>query len=74
MYTPLLMKRGSKYGSNYWEVYSPKVKRIIRLFSDLEYDHWVLVENNPSVTSFCEQPLRIACNLSGELAIKPLLL
>ncbi len=66
MYTPLPMKRSSRYGNNYWEAYSPKIKRNVRLFSDLEYDHWILVETNPKVKSFCEQPLRIKQCLNGE--------
>lgn len=36
------------------------------MFSDLEYDHWILVETNPKVRSFCEQPLRIKQCLDGE--------
>ena len=29
------------------------------LYSDLEYDHWVTVEANHRIISYCEQPLRI---------------
>lgn len=59
IYTPIPIKRSSKYGNNYWETYSPKMDRNVRLFSDLEYDHWVLVETNPAVVAFCEQPFEI---------------
>jgi hypothetical protein len=59
MYSPIPIKRSTKYGNNYWISYSPKMKRNIRLFSDLEYDHWILIETDPKITSFCEQPLRI---------------
>lgn len=48
-----------KYGSNYWEAFSPKMKRNVRFFSDLEYDHWILVETDPNIKHFCEQPLKI---------------
>jgi hypothetical protein len=60
------MKRSSRYGNNYWEGFSPKLKRNVRFFSDLEYEHWILVETNPSVETFCEQPLRIKQHLNGE--------
>lgn len=59
MYFPIKIKRSMRYGNNYWEVYSPKLKRNVRLFSDLEYDNWVQIETNPKIISFCEQPLKI---------------
>lgn len=59
MYKPINMKRSTKFGSNYWEVSSPKLKRIVRLFSDLEYKNWILIEMNPQIISFCEQQLTI---------------
>ncbi|MEC0232185.1 PDDEXK family nuclease [Paenibacillus alba] len=59
MYTPIPIKRSSRYGNNYWVSFSRKLNRNVRLFSDLEYDHLVIVETNPLITSFCEQPLRI---------------
>jgi hypothetical protein len=67
MYSPIPMKRSSKYGNNYWEVFSPKLRRNVRLFSDLEYDHWILIESDPNITMFCEQPLRIQQLVNGEL-------
>ncbi|MDR3563505.1 MAG: TnsA endonuclease N-terminal domain-containing protein [Negativicutes bacterium] len=64
MYVPIL--NGSKrYGNNRWLTYSPKLKRSVWLYSDLEYDHWILVETNPRVKSFCEQPLRIRRTVDG---------
>lgn len=65
MYTPLPIKRSSHYGNNYWEVYSVKLKRTVRLFSDLEYDNWILIEGDPEVVSFCEQPLKLQIQLEG---------
>lgn len=56
-----------RYGSNYWEAFSPKMHRNIKLFSDLEYDHWLLLESDSNVTSFCEQPLRINHFYNGEI-------
>lgn len=67
MYTPIDIRRSSHYGSNYWETYSPKLKRIVKAFSDLEYDNYVLVETNPKIKSFCEQPIRIKCFWEGNL-------
>lgn len=57
MYTePLIKKRRGRYGNNHWIVYSLKLKRDVNLFSDLEYDHWILIETDPNVKTFCEQP------------------
>lgn len=67
MYTPIDIKRSTKYGNNYWETYSPKVKRIVKFFSDLEYDNWILVETNPKIIRFCEQPRKIQYILDGKL-------
>ncbi|MDG4657083.1 Tn7 transposase TnsA N-terminal domain-containing protein [Ectobacillus antri] len=65
MYQPIDIPRNKKFGSNYWEAFSPKLNRIIKLYSDLEYDHWLLVESDPNIKEFCEQPLRIQ-NFSGK--------
>ncbi|MCP9284619.1 MULTISPECIES: hypothetical protein [Bacillus] len=59
MYSPINIKRSSKFGNNYWEAYSPKLKRNVRLFSDLEYDFWVLVETDPKILTFCERPFEV---------------
>jgi hypothetical protein len=53
----------NQYGNNRWEVYSPKLRRNVTLYSNLEYDHWVLVESDPEVLFFCEQPLKIKIEL-----------
>nr|WP_162306298.1 TnsA endonuclease N-terminal domain-containing protein [Brevibacillus laterosporus] len=57
--TPVITKRNAKYGSNYWYVYSPKLNRMVHLFSNLEYDHWILIEANPQIITFCEQPKKV---------------
>ncbi|MCE5169691.1 TnsA endonuclease N-terminal domain-containing protein [Paenibacillus profundus] len=67
MYTPISGTRSTKYGSNYWTALSSKIKRRVQLFSDLEYDHWVLVESDPNVKTFCEQPLKIQHLINGEI-------
>ena len=66
-YEPLKIKRSTKYGNNYWETYSPKVNRVVKFFSDLEYDNWVYIETNPDIISFCEQPLKIQINIDGKI-------
>ncbi len=67
IYSPLPIKRSSKYGCNYWETYSTKLSRNVRLFSDLEYDHWVLVETDPFVKMFCEQPIELKYVYKGKV-------
>jgi hypothetical protein len=55
MYTPIVNKRKN----NRWIVYSPKIRRELCLQGLLAYDHWVLVETDSSVQTFCEYPLKI---------------
>lgn len=47
----------NKYGRNRWVVFSPKLHRKVQLYSELEYDIWVLLECNYQIESFCEKPL-----------------
>jgi hypothetical protein len=60
------VKQSRNYGSNYWEVYSLKLSRLVRLFSDLEYDNYILTETNPEIISFCEQPKKISINYNNK--------
>ncbi len=53
------------YGSEYWEVYSPKLGRDVKLYSNVEWEHWLLLESDPNVVYFCEQPVRML-TLVGE--------
>ncbi|RAP25923.1 hypothetical protein C2W64_02283 [Brevibacillus laterosporus] len=32
---------------------------MVHLFSNLEYDHWILIEANPQIITFCEQPKKV---------------
>lgn len=57
--TPIEMPRGSHYGSDYWIAYSYKLKRMVRLYSMLEYANFITLEMTPTVEYFCEQPLKI---------------
>lgn len=56
---PYNINFNSKYGSNRWIVWSYKINRGVYLYSDLEYAHWLIIENDPLVQYFCEQPLLI---------------
>ncbi|MEC0107378.1 TnsA endonuclease N-terminal domain-containing protein [Paenibacillus taichungensis] len=67
-YQPIKVLRSKKYGNNYWTPRGNKVdKRIVELYSDLEYDHWLLVDADPEVITYCEQPLEISYVLNGQL-------
>nr|WP_082703973.1 TnsA endonuclease N-terminal domain-containing protein [Paenibacillus sp. CFBP 13594] len=67
-YHPIKILRSKKYGNNYWTSRGNKVnKRNIELYSDLEFDHWLTVETNPDVLTYCEQPLKISYVLKGQL-------
>lgn len=57
--TPIEMPRGTHYGSDYWISYSYKLKRIIHLYSMLEYANFITLEMDSKVEYFCEQPLMI---------------
>lgn len=52
-------KRNGKYGNNNWFSYSSKINRNVYLYSDLEYDHWILIEFDRQIIDFCEQPLHV---------------
>jgi TnsA endonuclease N terminal len=67
MYQPLTMNRSKKFGSEFWHGKSYKVKRDVNFFSNLEYEHWLLVENDPRIINFCEQPLEIKFFYEGKL-------
>lgn len=56
--------RGS-YGNNLWQAYSPKLGRNVKLYSDLEYYHWILVEATPGIVTFCEQPIKMLSRVDG---------
>lgn len=54
------------YGNNLWQTYSPKLGRNVKLYSDLEYHHWILVEATPDIVSFCEQPIKMWSRVEGK--------
>ncbi|MEK3995011.1 TnsA endonuclease N-terminal domain-containing protein [Psychrobacillus sp. FSL K6-2365] len=59
MYNPIIHNGSNKFGNNRWKSNSIKIHRDVFLYSDLEYDNWLLVECNPKVITFCEQPFEI---------------
>lgn len=59
LYKPLITDASKKYGNNRWLAYSNKLKRVVYLFSDLEYEHWLQVETDPTIITFCEQPIKM---------------
>lgn len=64
-YKPVQTLPRGQFGNNLWEAYSARLGRLVQCYSDLEYDHWVLVECNPRVETYCEQPRRIRVVLDG---------
>ena len=64
---PIDMPRGSHYGSNYFIVYSQKIKRNVKLYSNLEYYNFLTLEVDPNVEYFCEQPYEISINIGNTL-------
>lgn len=67
-YTPIVIPRNKKYGNNYWNSDGLKVgMREVTLYSDLEFDHFVDLETDPYVKTYCEQPKEISFVVNGEL-------
>ncbi|MEK4510805.1 hypothetical protein EJP82_06610 [Paenibacillus anaericanus] len=67
MYKPVTKrKRNTKYGNNNWFRYSSKINRNVYFYSDLEFDHWLLIEFDRSIKEFCEQPLHVNDYVNGE--------
>ena len=64
---PIDMPRGSHYGSNYFIVYSQKIKQNVKLYSNLEYYNFLTLEVDPNVEYFCEQPYEISINIGNTL-------
>ena len=67
MYESVLSGKSSHFGSNFWDFFSQKINRDVNFYSDLEYEHWILVETNPDIEYFCEQPLKILEEYEGEM-------
>lgn len=60
-----VQKRGN-YGSNLWDGYGVKIGRDVVLNSSIEYFHWILVESNPRIYAYCEQPVKMLALVRGK--------
>lgn len=63
---PVPMPRGSHYGSDYWITYSSKINRQVRLYSLLEYAHFLILEMDSNVEYFCEQPIKVSWEIDNK--------
>lgn len=66
-YTPIIKFKQTRYGSNHWFGFSPKLQRDVNLYSNLEYANWIYVETNPQIITFCEQPAEMHSIVDGKL-------
>ncbi|MEQ7049905.1 hypothetical protein ABN764_04510 [Paenibacillaceae sp. P-4] len=66
MYVPIREIK-NEMGRNRFFVFSKRLNREVRLYNDLQYDHWCLVESNPLIIKYCEKPLRIVETVAGEV-------
>ncbi|MFB5089332.1 Tn7 transposase TnsA N-terminal domain-containing protein [Psychrobacillus sp. PGGUH221] len=67
IYKPVKNFKTSHFGSNFWDCFSFKLDRDAYFYSDLEYEHWILVETNPLINNFCEQPIKIELEYEGKM-------
>lgn len=65
-YTPVALQRGADYTGNYYERFSLKAGRNVRLQSELEYANWLLRESDPECLALCERPLEVTVMLDGK--------
>ncbi|CAI6087637.1 hypothetical protein [Cohnella sp. JJ-181] len=54
-------------GRNRFFVYSKRLKREVRLYNTLQYDHWALIETDFSIEDYCERPLQVVVSVAGEV-------
>lgn len=64
--TPIYRSKAATRVGNHWIVFSLKIGRIVHLYSDLERDHWLLIEADPDVVAFCEQPCTACASINGK--------
>ncbi len=69
MYNPLPIKRNDNFRSNYWEGYSPTLKRDICFLGQLNYEYWLFLELCPNVVTFCERPTTIKGIVNNKVKI-----
>lgn len=66
-YVPIDITRKMHSMSNYYETYSPKNRRNVRLFNELEYKNFLTIEMNPDIVRFCEKPFIIQIEINGSI-------
>lgn len=62
---PIINLPRGNYTSNLWLVYSHKLQRELKLYTDLKYHHWITIESNPKVSAFCESPIKTYIVING---------
>ncbi len=60
---PVVSGLHTQYHTDRWKVYSPKLGRDATFYGTAAYLHWLLIEADPDVETFCEQPLKIKIRL-----------
>jgi len=48
---------GLSKAGNLWARHSPKLRREVRFTRDVDYWHWLLIEIDPAISAFCEEPV-----------------
>lgn len=64
--SPIVIPRNLKFKYNYYISYSIKIKRNVKVFKDLNYNNFILLEFNPDVINFCEYPTKINIEIDGK--------
>jgi hypothetical protein len=65
---PVLSSLRTKYRTDRYRAYSTKLRRFVTFYSTVAYQHWLLIEADPEIETFCEQPLKIKIRLpEGEI-------
>lgn len=69
MYKPIITNVESmrRYGNSRILVFSPKLRRKIILFNNLEYYNYLFQEFDSNISFFCEKPLKISIEHDGKI-------
>ena len=66
--TPVALPKKFARNSNHFYAPSTKAGRYVEMYSELELDHWAVVEMDPLVVDICEQPQEVRGELNGKPA------
>ncbi|MBT2765915.1 hypothetical protein [Paenibacillus sp. ISL-20] len=66
MYSPIREIK-NEMGRDRFFVFSRRLKREVKLYGKLQYDHWAMVETDLSVQDYCERPKKIVVSVAGEI-------